>query len=336
MIIYSTESDTCFTDYGILIPVRYKKAKKVYESLSQGIMASIDEALWLCSASNKPVDKEVLLLCHTERYVNNLMNLGAEKEILQTYELLHKDCTYNRYNPSIATRPLSDLVQQNLINAAACCEAGEIALKTGFAYFLGGGSHHAMADYGSGFCLINDVVLIARYLQSKNLAKNIWIIDVDAHKGDGTAALTSGDDSIRSLSIHMKNGWPLDSSEYREDGSFNPSWTKSDIDIAIARGEEAEYTARLLKGLLEMKNRFLLPDIAIIVGGVDPYEKDELASTSDLKLTKEQLLERDLLVYNFFKEMHIPQVHVMAGGYGQYSWEIYVNFLEKVLSERYC
>ncbi len=333
MIVYCKESDTRYTDYGILIPIRYNKAKKVFDALTHGVMSNIDEKKWVHIPSNASIHKDILLLCHTERFVDSFLGEGAEKEIIRTYELLNEDGSYNRYDPLSATKSLSDLVNQNLINASACCESAELALKTGFAYFLGGGSHHAMADYGSGFCLVNDVVLMARYVQAKNLAKRVWIIDVDAHKGDGTAALTKDDDSIRTLSIHMKNGWPLDAPEYNENGVFNPSWTESDIDIGIAKGEDSLYVQKLHDGLLKMEENFEKPDIAVIVGGVDPYEKDELASTKDLALTKEMLLERDLLLYNFLKERTIPQVYVTAGGYGNHSWEVYVNFLEKILKE---
>ncbi len=335
MVVYSTECDTRFTDYGILIPIRYNKAKMVYEKLLNTSIKAVERSLWLHMAKNSPIDKKTLLLCHTERYIHSLFSENAEAEIIRTYELVNEDGTYNRYDPTKAVKPLNNLVNENLIGVSAACEAAEIALKTGFSYFLGGGSHHAMADCGSGFCLINDVVLMARYVQSKGLAKNVWIIDVDAHKGDGTAFLTKNDASIRTLSIHMKHGWPLDGSEYDENGVFNPSWTKSDIDIGIAKDEESLYTSKLQEGLLTMEKNFALPDIAIIVGGVDPYEKDELASTRGLSLTKGLLFERDMLLYNFFKDRNIAQVYVMAGGYGESSWEVYVNFLENVLKERF-
>ncbi len=333
MIVYSTECDTRFTDYGILIPIRYNKAKMVYEKLCIGCMQNVEKAKWVYTPSNNPMNKALLLLCHSKRYVESLLGKDCEKEVVRTYELLNEDGSFNRYEPKTAQKPLSNLVHENLVGAQAGCEAAEIALKTGFSFFLGGGSHHAMVDYGSGFCLVNDVVLMARYVQKKALAKNIWIIDVDAHKGDGSAFITRDDDTIRTLSIHMKHGWPLDSNEYNENEVFNPSWTKSDIDIGIAKGEELQYVSKLREGLFWLEKNFGSCDLAIVVGGVDPYEKDELASTKDLSLTKEMLLERDLLVYNFFKTRNIPQTHVMAGGYGECSWEIYVNFLEHVLPE---
>ncbi len=334
MIVYSKESDTRFIDYGIEIPIRYKKATMVYEALLNGAMKSYNERDWLVRAKSEPLEKKLLQLCHTERYIDSFLGEGAEKEILRTYELINADGSYNRYNPSKATAPLHELVRSNLINASVCCMTAELSLETGFSYFLGGGCHHAMPDYGSGFCLVNDVVLMARYVQQKANVQNVWIVDVDAHKGDGTSFLTKDDNSIRTVSIHMKNGWPLDGEEYCSDGTLHPSWIPSDIDIGIASGEESSYNEQLKTALYNMEKNFGLPEIAIIVGGVDPYEKDELESTKVLQLTKEMLIERDMFLYNFFAGKKVPQAYVMAGGYGEHSWEVYVAFLEKVLLQR--
>ena len=76
------------------------------------------------------------------------------------------------------------------------------------------------------------------------------------------------------------------------------------------------------------------PDLAIVVSGVDPYEKDELPSANELKLSLAQMKERDLLVYRFLKERKIPGAYLMAGGYGEKSWEAYSQFLEWVLLDR--
>ena len=331
MIVYTNECDTRLTDYGILIPLQYNKAKKVYDTLCQTCMKDIPQEKWLYTPTNTLCKKETLLLAHTERYVNSLFSEDCEKEFFKTYELINEDGTYNRYDPSIATKPFSDLVRELRSTIQTGIEAAELSLKTGFAYFLGGGAHHAMPDYGAGFCKVNDIVIVARFLQQKNLVKNVWIIDVDAHKGDGTAVLTHNDNSIRTLSIHMAEGWPLDKNEYNENGEYNPSWTPNDIDIGLTQAEQRTYNTRLSSGLSEMEEKFEKPDLAIIVNGADPYEKDELDSSRFFNLTLDELLERDLLLYNFFKTRNIPQMHVMAGGYGEDSWEVYVNFLSKVL-----
>ena len=81
----------------------------------------------------------------------------------------------------------------------------------------------------------------------------------------------------------------------------------------------------------ELEKNYPRPDVVIVVDGADPYEHDELASTDKLKLTHEQLLTRDMMVYEFFKSRKIPQSYVMAGGYGKRAWEIYSQFLKQII-----
>ncbi|MDR1180284.1 MAG: hypothetical protein LBK44_07240, partial [Spirochaetales bacterium] len=95
-----------------------------------------------------------------------------------------------------------------------------------------------------------------------------------------------------------------------------------------------DYVPRLREGILKLEKLCPKPDMALVVGGVDPYEKDELASTKPLQLTKEMLLERDMMVYEFLRERNIPTAWITAGGYGQHSWEVYTNFLSRVIPER--
>jgi acetoin utilization deacetylase AcuC-like enzyme len=208
-----------------------------------------------------------------------------------------------------------------------CCR---LALNNGFCFAFRGGMHHGQKDFGNGFCMLNDIVIAVRKLQAENRVTTVWVIDTDAHKGDGTAALTRGDESITTLSIHMGQSWPLDGDMYDAAGNLNPSFIDSDIDIPMAGGEDHLYVSRLQEGLNKLNNH-PIPDLAVVVSGVDPFEKDELPSTSDLKLSFEQLMERDQLVYRFLKERGIPAAFLMAGGYGANSWQVYAQFLEWAL-----
>jgi len=98
----------------------------------------------------------------------------------------------------------------------------------------------------------------------------------------------------------------------------------------MARGEDHLYVSRLKEGLDKLAS-YPRPDLGVVVCGSDPYEKDELPSAMDLKLSLEQLKERDQLVYKFLKTRGIPGAFVMAGGYGQSSWQVYTQFLEWAL-----
>jgi acetoin utilization deacetylase AcuC-like enzyme len=335
MILYNPLLSMSMLDFGILIPIRYDKQEMVYQGLKTGALKDADEALWRRTPKCFGViSREDLLRAHSRDYVERLYSADIDREIIRTYELVNPDGSYNRWDPAKAARPLKDLFNRALTAVGGTWECGAAALETGFAYFLGGGMHHAMKDRGEGFCLINDVVISLRRLQAEGRIRRAWVIDMDAHKGDGTAALTRGDDSILTLSIHMDKGWPLDAPEYDEKGVYNPSFTPSDIDIGIPEGEDSFYIPRLGEGILELEKICPKPDMALVVGGSDPYEKDELASTAPLKLTKEMLLERDLMVYNFLEERRIPGAWITAGGYGAHSWEIYVNFLSRIMRKR--
>ena len=231
--------------------------------------------------------------------------------------MIDVDGNDHRYQPGLAARPLAELFDRILIRGGGetlqCCRR---ALESGFCFYFGGGMHHAQKDYGAGFCVVNDLVVALRRLQAETRIRSAWVIDVDAHKGDGTAALTAGDDSITTLSIHMAAGWPLDQPERGADGRPNPSFIPSTIDIPIAAGEEPVYTRRLGEGLERLSGAGR-PDLALVVCGADPYELDELPSTAGLRLSLAQLLERDQLVYSFLKTRGIPGAWVMAGGYGR-------------------
>ena len=351
MILYNPTSVMSMLDFGILIPIRPDKHKMVYEALKAGVLKDIPETKWLRGPEFfKEITREDLLRVHSPDYVDRLFDAeGIEKEVISTYELVNPDGSRNRWDPSKAIRPLSDLLKRALATVGGTYTCGCTALelhtgetgRTGFACLMGGGMHHAQKDKGEGFCLICDVVISLRRLQAEGRIKTAWVVDTDAHKGDGTAALTWGDDSIRTLSIHMEKGWPLDGPDYDPaadynptKGKFNPSYTPSDIDIGIAQGRDADYVPRLAEGLARLEALLPRPDMALVVGGVDPYEKDELASTKPLQLTREMLFERDMLVYNFLQERHIPTAWITAGGYGSHAWEIYVNFLEHVMPQR--
>ena len=178
--------------------------------------------------------------------------------------------------------------------------------------------------------MVNDIVVALRKLQAENLIRTALVIDLDAHKGDGTAVLTQEDSSITTLSIHMARGWPLDGEAYDRQGRLNPSFIPSDIDIPVAAGEEHLYVAKLQDGLEKLVG-IGPPDLAIVLAGSDPYEKDEQPSTGEQKLSLKQLKERDLLVYHYLKNQRIPRAYVTAGGYGERSWEVDWQFIEWAL-----
>jgi acetoin utilization deacetylase AcuC-like enzyme len=332
MIIYDKHHKAGLFEFGIKIPVYDSRAAKTFETLASHPTLGRQIRQWYVVKSSDKISKKDLLRVHAKDYVERLYSDALEKEIVKTFELIDSRGRYYRYNPQEASLPLKDLFGRILERIAGTWQCCNVALEKGFCFYFGGGMHHAQRNYGNGFCLLNDIVISLRRLQAENRIKTAWVIDIDAHKGDGTAALTAEDDAIKTLSIHMAKGWPLDGEKYTPDGNLNPSFIPSDIDIAIAPGEDYLYLSALKQGLRRL-GKLSRPDIAIVVSGADPYEKDALPSTSGLKLSLDQLKERDQMVYNFLKERDIPRAYLMAGGYGQNAWEVYAQFLEWALMD---
>ncbi|MCK5072468.1 MAG: histone deacetylase [Bacteriovoracaceae bacterium] len=257
-----------------------------------------------------PVARNDLLLVHTREFVDKLFGPGLPAEIHECFEL-------SQYGVDGGDKKdLTILRDQIFLQCAYTFHAMKLSIEHGFCYFLGGGMHHAKSDRGSGFCLVNDIVLGIKKLQKQMKIKTAWVIDVDAHKGDGTSELTENDDSIQTLSIHMKDGWPL-------------SFTPSTVDIPVGDGGERDYLSLLESGLFELEKKSAeLPDIAVVVDGADPYELDELPGSALLKLSSGQMLKRDQMVYDFLTKREIPQTFVIGGGYGKEVWRIYVQFID--------
>ena len=295
MILYDQQDTVSLDQFGILIPVHHSKAGKTLQEIKghPELRARVDELI--VPTEPMEISRDDIIRAHTPEYVERLFSPRVEAEIIKTYELIHPDGSYHRYDPAQASRPLSEVFSRALARVSGTVQCCRMALKTGFCFYLGGGMHHAHADQGKGFCLVNDVVISLRKLQAEGTITTAWVIDVDAHKGDGTASITKDDSSIVTLSLHMGRGWPLDEPQYLDGGRLNPSYTASDIDIGVASGEEGNYLDRLEKGLREL-NGYPRPDLALVLSGADPYELDELKSTAVLNLSLSQLLARDQLI----------------------------------------
>ena len=317
-ILYNRHLAPQFLKYGILIPIKAERSLSVFDSIKS--IAKLEEY----PLEDIPIlDKDDLLLAHSKSFVDNF--LDEEKcieELTQTYELVDKQGVFCRYDPTIATESLASMVSKIRRQAGATYHAMTYALKNKFCFFLGGGMHHAMKDGGRGFCPVNDLIIGIRKLQKDQKIKTAWVIDVDAHLGDGCAEITYEDQSIITFSIHMKSGWPLD-------GNIGDKFEiyPSNIDIPIGINEEDQYLEKLKNGLIELKENFDKPDLVIVVNGSDPYEKDELPGTRFLQLSKQQMLDRDILIYQYLKNLNLNQTWVMSGGYGPYSYEIYSQFI---------
>lgn len=331
-ILYDTTSMINLQEFGIEIPIHYLRTETVIKALLDDEDLYKTRKEWLITENPFTIGRADLERIHSAQYCASLFSDRLEDCLIQAFELVNADGTWNRYKPGLV--PLQDLFHPVLRIVAGTYYACRMALEKGFCFFMGGGMHHGHRDFGHGFCPTNDIVASARRLQHEKKAETIWVIDVDAHKGDGTAAITKDNSSIRTLSIHMAAGWPLNQPEYNAKGRFNPVFTPSDIDIGIRSGEESSYLDKLNQGLHKLEalsDSGQKPDLAIVVLGMDPHENDELPSTESMQLTAEQLLQRDQFVYQFLGARNIPAAYIMAGGYGIYAWKLYYRFLHWIL-----
>jgi acetoin utilization deacetylase AcuC-like enzyme len=337
MILSIENSNASLQDYGIQIPLLADRYTNTLAALREHPRLRECVARWLVSADPKPFSREQLLRVHDENYVNVLLSSDPLKIMGEVFEFLNADGSFNeRWLPTASNRPMQELVEKRLSHAAGTLMACEIALEKGLCYFLGGGAHHAMTQGGRGFCVINDLMVAVRDLQHKGRIANVWVIDLDAHKGDGTAEITIADDTVQTLSIHMQKGWPLDESPLDENGQLKRCFWPSTVDVPVPEGGEAFYLELLSNGLrqLEVCSSGRFPDLALVVDGSDPYEKDVLKSAMPLKLTLEQCVERTRLVHDWLQQRGIPQAYVMAGGYGPDNWRVHAQFLMGVLPDR--
>lgn len=233
--------------------------------------------------SPQPCPDEVVLWTHTAHYVTKLkeQKLSAAEQRRIGFP----------QSPQLTLREF--VITQGTID---CCHH---ALQNGAALNVAGGTHHAYADRGEGFCLLNDFAVAANYLLHHKLAKQILIIDLDVHQGNGTAKLFENEPQVYTFSVHGRNNYPF----HKE---------KSDLDIALEDGTDTstylKTLADVLPGLIERVH----PDFAFYLSGVDILESDKFGK---LKVTVEGCRRRDEFVFSLLKQHGIPCTVAMGGGY---------------------
>ena len=191
------------------------------------------------------------------------------------------------------------MVERSRRSVGATIAAAGGALDDGVAANLAGGTHHAFADRGEGYCVFNDVAVGARVLQRDQHANRVAVIDLDVHQGNGTAAIFSGDPSVFTFSMHGDKNFPFKKEV-------------SDLDVPLADGTgDDEYLSLLRRHLPDVLNRHQ-PDFVFYLAGADPFEGDRLGR---LKLTIEGLRRRDEIVMEACTTARLPVSISMSGGY---------------------
>lgn len=208
-------------------------------------------------------------LCHNKDYVDKLIGMNLSKAEIRRVGF--------PLEPSLVQREFK--IMQGTIE---CCD---YALQYGAAMNIAGGTHHAFADKGEGFCLLNDFAIAAHVLLKLKKASSILIIDLDVHQGNGTASIFKNNDSVFTFSMHGKNNFPFKKEI-------------SNMDIELNDGiTDVEYLEKLAVGLehISMHQSF---DFAFYQSGVDILKTDKLGK---LAISQDACKSRDQMVYEFCK-----------------------------------
>ena len=230
--------------------------------------------------------------------------MAAEKDILRVHEKNYLEKLKNGMLTVQEIRrigfPLSaDLVSREFSITRGTIQCALYALESGISFNMAGGTHHAYADRGEGFCLLNDIAVAASFLIDRHLATKILIVDLDVHQGNGTAKIFEGREEIFTFSIHGENNYPL----FKE---------KSYRDIALPDGTTDNFYLEKLDYHLNDLVESCQPDFIFYQAGVDILATDKLGR---LALTLQGSAARDRKVFSVCRENRIPAVVVMGGGY---------------------
>lgn len=248
----------------------------------------------------EPAEIDDLLLVHTRDYIERLVE-GR----LTAKEIRKLGLPWSR-----------SLVRRTFHAISGTILAARHALEAGIASNLAGGTHHAYPDRGEGFCVLNDVAVATRVLQRERLAERVLIIDCDVHQGNGTAFIFRDDPRVFTFSMHGAKNYPM----FKE---------TSDLDIELDDDtSDDEYLSTLNEALQRI--RLHDPDVIFYLGGADPFEDDKLGR---LALSKFGLAERDRLVLDYAKNLSVPIVTTMSGGYAariEDTVEIHANTIRAV------
>ena len=222
---------------------------------------------------------------HTDEYVNKVLHGGLSAAEQREIGF--------PWHPGMPVRALHSV--------GATLAATRAALAEGIAMNLGGGTHHASAAQGGGYCVFNDAAVAARWAQRQRGVGQVLVIDLDVHQGNGTASIFDGDPSVFTLSLHGAKNFP-----------FRKVAGDLDVDLADHCGDAA-YLAALDAALAEVQRRLPRPpELVFYLAGADPHEGDSLGR---LGLSTAGMAARDARVFGWLRRQRAATVLLMAGGY---------------------
>jgi acetoin utilization deacetylase AcuC-like enzyme len=231
----------------------------------------------------RPATDEELRACHDGAYLTRLARIADGHDAWDA----SFECP--------VTRQVLDVFR---LAAGGTIMAAKLAIEHGLAANLSGGFHHAYADRGEGFCLLNDVPVAAHALYHQERIDRALVVDLDVHQGNGTAVMAQDEPWLFTFSMHQENNYPVKE--------------RSDLDVGLPDGiEDEDYLAALGDALSEVDRR-CEPDLVFYLAGADPYVEDRLGG---LALTMDGLVRRDRVVFDWARDRGAAVVGLLAGGY---------------------
>ena len=270
--------------YAIALPEGHRFPMPKYGLLRERVLS---EGIVRAETLHDPerAAREDLLLVHTAEYVDQITD-GTLPEAAQRRIGLP-------WSPMFVERAYR-VVQGTR-------EASVAALERGVTMNLAGGTHHAFADHGEGFCTFNDVAIAIRALRRDGRIRRAAVVDLDVHQGNGTHAIFAGDRETYTFSMHGAKNFPF----HKVPGT---------LDVELADGTVDEEYLALLAAHLPRVLHDAAPDLVMYLAGADPHEGDRLGR---LKLTFDGLARRDALVLESCRDVGLPVCVTIAGGYGR-------------------
>lgn len=276
-----------YSDHFVLpLPEGHRFPMRKYALLRESLLERLPDVI-LQEAPAATADE--LNLVHTSPYVDAVLKGGLSPQAQREIGF--------PWSPAMAERALRSV--------GATVAAARVALQHGLAANLAGGTHHAYADHGSGFCVFNDMAVAARVMQQEwawvyRQPLHVLILDLDVHQGNGTAQVFADDPSVFTVSLHGARNFP-----FRKE--------RSDLDVELPDGcTDSAYLEALEQALTDAEARFT-PGLVLYLAGADPHEGDRLGR---LKLSHDGLEARDRRVFDWAWQRRLPLAFGMAGGYG--------------------
>lgn len=235
-----------------------------------------------CFEIDRHPEKDELLLTHTKEYLEDFFELNLTDNIMSSEIPL----TY-------------EIINFFLYSTRGTHLALKMAWQSGGIFAnLSGGFHHAFCDHAEGFCYLNDVGVAIENFQKEFGKKNILVIDLDVHQGNGIAYCYGKRKDVFVFNIHQEDNYPKKE--------------KAHLNAGLPSGTDGETYLKTLDQSLKKIEKKFKPEIGIYLAGADPFENDVLGG---FLLTKEEIAERDKRVHNFFRSKNLPYIILLAGGY---------------------